>query len=128
MCSALCSDTYPDIVCRGNFSRHYYDPPLLCDLNSDPGEIYWLDPTLYSDVLTQIDKVGMLQDTSVQYVSGQYLTNQDMYISDPILLLLAYISQSGHHMNQDNFLSRVVVGIQFIRTSHQSGHTSIILL
>jgi hypothetical protein len=54
--SGLCPDTYPDEVCRGNFSLHSYDPPLLYDVNSDPGEIYQLDPTLYASVLSQIDK------------------------------------------------------------------------
>ncbi len=53
----LCPTTYPDIVCRGNYTLHHYDPPLLYNLNSDPGEIYNLDVSKYSDVMAQITKV-----------------------------------------------------------------------
>lgn len=60
-CSELCPDTYPDVVCRGNYSLHYYDPPLLYDLNADPGEIYNLDPIQYQNVISEIDKVHWLQ-------------------------------------------------------------------
>ena len=45
------------MVCRGNYSLTSYDPPLLYDVNSDPGEIYDLSPTQYQSVLQQIDKV-----------------------------------------------------------------------
>ena len=55
--SGLCPDTYPDEVCRGNYSDHSYSPPLLYDLYSDPGEIYTLNNEQYSDVMTQIEKV-----------------------------------------------------------------------
>ena len=36
-----------------------YDPPLLYNLHTDPGEIYALDPksTEYADVMTEIQKV-----------------------------------------------------------------------
>ena len=53
----LCPSTYPDEVCRDNFGTHYYDPPLLYDLNSDPGEIYELSVTEHADVMATINKV-----------------------------------------------------------------------
>jgi arylsulfatase A len=67
----LCPDTYPDEVCRGNFSLHSYDPPLLYDVNSDPGEIYQLDPTLYASVLSQIDKVKEAFESSLVWGESQ---------------------------------------------------------
>ena len=45
------------MVCRSNYSIHYYDPPLLYDLNSDPGELYNLDVDKYTEVLATIEKV-----------------------------------------------------------------------
>jgi arylsulfatase A len=67
----LCPDTYPDVVCRGNFSRHYYDPPLLYDLNADPGELYELDPTLYHDIISQIDKLKTAFESTLVWGESQ---------------------------------------------------------
>lgn len=55
----LCPSDYPDVVCRGNYSFHTYDPPLLYNLHTDPGELYALDSksTEYTDVMTEIQKV-----------------------------------------------------------------------
>lgn len=47
------------MVCRGNYTLHHYDPPLLYDVNADPGEIFDLDPELYADILATIDKVKL---------------------------------------------------------------------
>ena len=57
--SGLCPSDYPDVVCRGNYSFHEYDPPLLYNLHTDPGEIYALDSksTEYDDVMKEIQKV-----------------------------------------------------------------------
>ncbi len=60
LCSGLCPDFYPDEVCRGNYTLHKYDPPLLYNLHNDPGEIYALDVKDYSDVMTQINNVRAL--------------------------------------------------------------------
>lgn len=57
--SGLCPDFYPDAVCRSNFTLHSYDPPLLYDLHSDPGEIYPLDVKQYNDVMKQIEMVSL---------------------------------------------------------------------
>ena len=56
--SYLCQNIYPDEVCRDNYTLHYYDPPLLYDLHSDPSEIYNLSVADYGDVMSQINKVG----------------------------------------------------------------------
>ena len=57
MYSGLCPDTYPDEKCRGNYPIHYYDPPLLYNLNSDPSEVYQLQVDDYADVMETIIKV-----------------------------------------------------------------------
>ena len=54
---SLCKDTYPDEVCRGNYSLHKHDPPLLFDLHSDPSELYALVATEHSQLLALIDEV-----------------------------------------------------------------------
>ena len=56
---ALCGNTYPDEVCRGNYSLHKHDPPLLFDLHSDPSEVYPLDTTdfEYAQLLVLIEEV-----------------------------------------------------------------------
>lgn len=56
---ALCSNTYPDVVCRSNYSFTAYNPPLLYDLHTDPSEIYNLDTTEYADILAEIAKVTL---------------------------------------------------------------------
>lgn len=53
-----CSNDYPDVVCRENTSLVYHDPPLLFNLNSDPGELYPLDTTEYPRVLERIEMVN----------------------------------------------------------------------
>ena len=55
----MCPDTFPDVVCRANFSLHYYDPPLLYDLNQDPGEIYSLELDKHVQVMDTIQKVWL---------------------------------------------------------------------
>lgn len=64
--SGLCPTFYPDEMCRGNYSLHSYDPPLLYDLHSDPSEIYSLDVKEYSNVMKQIEMVW-LQSRIVLY-------------------------------------------------------------
>ncbi len=54
----LCPDFYPDTVCRGNYSLHSYDPPLLYNLHNDPSEIYALDVKEYTDVIKEIEMVS----------------------------------------------------------------------
>ena len=58
LCSGLAPDFYPDEVCRGNYSLHKYNPPLLYNLHNDPGEIYALNVKDYSNVMKQIDDVS----------------------------------------------------------------------
>ena len=50
-----CPSTYPDEVCRGNYSLREHDPPLLYNLEQDPGEVYELPTKDYADVLEKID-------------------------------------------------------------------------
>ena len=80
--SGLCPNTYPDEVCRRDFERHDYDPPLLYDLNSDPGEIYNLKVTEHADVMATIDKVSNLicyRYTYIASVSLALYTWQSIY-------------------------------------------------
>jgi arylsulfatase A len=53
----LSPDVYPDEVCRANYPLHYYDPPLLYDLNQDPGELYNLKLDEYVQVMENIEKI-----------------------------------------------------------------------
>ena len=56
--SGVTPQTYPDEVCRSNYSMHTYDPPLLYNLHNDPSEIYPLDVKEYSDVMQKITDVS----------------------------------------------------------------------
>ena len=49
-----CLDTYPDVVCRSNYSMRALDPPQLYNLANDPSENYPLSTTEYSDVMDSI--------------------------------------------------------------------------
>lgn len=62
MSRGLCDHDYPDEVCRSNYSKHAYDPPLLYNLHHDPGEIYPLDTTMpeYQVILKTIMSVSIL--------------------------------------------------------------------
>ena len=53
----VCSTTYPDIVCRSNYSMHKLDPPLLYNLVTDASEMYPLDVKEYADILEKIQQV-----------------------------------------------------------------------
>ena len=67
----LCPNTYPDIVCRGNYSRRSHDPPLLYNLHQDPGEIYNLDTTRYADVMANIDATRNNFESTFEYSESQ---------------------------------------------------------
>ncbi len=58
MYRGLCPDFYPDTICRGNYSLHSHDPPLLYNLHNDPSEIYALDVKEYTDVMKEIEMVS----------------------------------------------------------------------
>ena len=53
----LCLNTYPDVVCRGNYSLRKLDPPLLYNLVVDASEMYPLDVKEYADVMDKIQKI-----------------------------------------------------------------------
>ena len=63
----LCQNIYPDPVCRDNYTLHYYDPPLLYDLHSDPSEIYNLNVSDYEEVMSQINTVKSPDYNNIQY-------------------------------------------------------------
>ena len=56
--SGLCPNDYPDEVCRSNTPLVAHDPPLLFNLNADPGELRPLDATKYIRVLEKIEMVN----------------------------------------------------------------------
>ena len=53
----LCLNTYPDVVCRANYSLHKLDPPALYNLVTDPSEMYPLNNKDYADVLEKIQHI-----------------------------------------------------------------------
>ena len=66
-------------MCRGNYSFHVYDPPLLYNLHTDPGEIYALDSksTEYANVMEEIQKVStntyIYYDMGIPYIMKFYI-------------------------------------------------------
>ena len=52
-----CLNTYPDVVCRSNYSMRRVDPPMLFNIVTDPSEAYPLSNEEYADVLDAIMKL-----------------------------------------------------------------------
>ena len=52
-----CQNTYPDIVCRSNYTRRQLNPPLLFNLWDDTSEMYPLDVQKYADIIQEINKI-----------------------------------------------------------------------
>ena len=52
-----CQNTYPDIVCRGNYTMRKNDPPMLFNLEEDPSEFYPLNNSQYASTMSQILKL-----------------------------------------------------------------------
>ena len=50
-------NTYPDVVCRGNYSLRKLDPPHLYNLVVDASEMYPLDVKEYADVMDKIQEI-----------------------------------------------------------------------
>jgi len=68
----LCDNDYHDEVCRANYSKRAYNPPLLYNLHHDPGEIYLLNSKNtpeYNDVLNTITKVRIQVDRIIIFKS-----------------------------------------------------------
>ena len=51
---------YPDEACKSTSKLAKHDPPLLYDLNHDPGELNPLDATQspYKEIVKEIDEVS----------------------------------------------------------------------
>jgi len=71
-CRSTCGNTYPDEVCRKNYTKRALDPPLLYDLHADPGETYPLDTKeqQYADLLTKITSVSQFIITGLFMLSN----------------------------------------------------------
>jgi len=50
----------PDKMCRPFTRQAEHDPPLLFNLDYDPGELDSLDTTDYEEILQTIDEVGVI--------------------------------------------------------------------
>ncbi len=55
-----CLNTYPDVVCRSNYTRRQVDPPMLFNIVTDPSEMYPLPNMEYADVLDSIMNLKIL--------------------------------------------------------------------
>lgn len=62
-------DFYPDDICKSSSKVTKHDPPLLYDLNHDPGELNPLTTTEspYKEILAEINQVSPIHS----YVSVQ---------------------------------------------------------
>ena len=85
LCRYFCVNTYPDYICRTNYSRHFYDPPLLYDLHHDPGEIYNLDVKKYQDIMDEINQV--------------HCTHISIYTYNPLIDSLVFGLASRYNFN-----------------------------
>ena len=52
-----CLNTFPDVVCRNNFTMRKIDPPMLFNLENDPSEVYPLSNEEYASVINEIMKL-----------------------------------------------------------------------
>ena len=54
-----CHNDFPDHVCRSNYTLRQQNPPLLFDLEVDPGEVYNLDTEQrqYANIVEHIGRV-----------------------------------------------------------------------
>ena len=64
-----CGEQNHDKDCRPSANRTTHNPPLLYNLNQDPGEQYQLNHTLYQDVLKTIEQIK--QDFESDMVWGE---------------------------------------------------------
>ena len=73
----LCINTYPDIVCRANYSLHMHNPPLLYNLHEDPSEIYNLDVSKYQEVMQSIEDARKKFDATFSWSESQMHVGKD---------------------------------------------------
>ena len=78
----LCSDTYPDEMCRSSTHVEQPTPPLLYNLNTDPSEQYGLDPTENMDIIKKITMVKYVLHllNSILRCNHIYLSTLDVYV------------------------------------------------
>ena len=78
-----CQNTYPDIVCRSNYTERAIDPPQVYNLLNDPSEVYPIDPTSdeYKNAMTELNKLkdefekGMVWGESQMHVGSSSSLN-----------------------------------------------------
>ena len=58
--TGLYPESYPDEMCRHSAKLVQHDPPLLYNLNHDPGELNILNATQspYNEIVKEINKVS----------------------------------------------------------------------
>ena len=66
-----CLDTYPDIVCRSNYTMRKVDPPMLFNVLNDPSEVYPLSNEEYASILSEIMKLKSKFESNMVWGESQ---------------------------------------------------------
>ena len=73
--TGLYPENYPDAACKASTKTVKHDPPLLFNLNYDPGELNPLNTveSPYNDVVKTINEVGYIQCTYMEVLRSLVL-------------------------------------------------------
>ena len=99
--SGLYPKFYPDEICRKSSELTPHDPPLLYNLNHDPGELNPLGTTEspYKEIVAEIDKVRSLHYKVQSYITTKSLPTTAMledYIINPETCKFLFVTLVNH--------------------------------